>query len=229
MSKKFTISLLLCIVLMITIVTTTALTRDITIHNPAPDMTATILNEVVAYETEYVYNQNIPSTADPLTLVEGVNGLDYTYDGLTYTHLSDKVNEVVQVGTGAQGIFNGKLTGYGPDCPGCSLVGNVSCRTREGANHSLTTDGLYYTDTIYGSVRILAADHEAFPCGTIVKVNNGVLDEFMGIVLDTGYAMRNAWDQGTIWMDLAFSSQKEALTGGATSSNTKFEVQRWGW
>jgi len=230
MSKKFTISLLLCITLMITIVTTTILNSDITIHNPAQDMTATILNEVIAYETEYVYNQNIPSTADPLTLVEGVNGLDYTYDGLTYTHLSDKVNEVIQVGTGAQGIYNGKLTGYGPDCPGCSQVGNVSCLTREGTNHSLINDGLYYKDITYGNLIILAADHTMFPCGTVVKVNNGILNEFYGIVLDTGIAMRNAWrNEGVVWMDLAFKTQKEALTGGATSSNTSFSVQRWGW
>ena len=230
MSNKFIISLLLCITLMITIVTATILNRDITIYNPAPDMTATILNEVVAYETEYVYNENIPSTADPLTLVEGVNGLYYTYDGLTYTHLSDKVNEVVQIGTGASGEFNGKMTGYGPDCPGCSAVGNVSCRTREGNNHSLTYDGLYYNDIAYGNLIILAADHTIFPCGTVVKVNNGVLNEFYGIVLDTGIAMRNAWrNEGIVWMDLAFSSQAEALTGGATSSNTSYSVQRWGW
>ena len=91
------------------------------------------------------------------------------------------------------GIYNGKLTGYGPDCPGCSSVGNVSCLTREGANHSLTYDGLYYNDITYGNLIILAADHLLFPCGTVVKVNNGILNEFYGIVLDTGIAMRNAW------------------------------------
>lgn len=229
MSKKVGVSLVLAIIIMVTMITVTILNSGITIHNPAPNMTATIINEVKAYETEYVYSANMPSTADPLTLVEGVNGLDYTYDGLTYTHLSDRVNQVVQVGTGAQGLYNGKLTGYGPDCPGCSAVGNVSCKTREGTNHSLINDGLYYTDTVYGNLRILAADHSVFPCGTIVKVNNGVLNEFYGIVLDTGYAMRNAWDQGSVWMDLAFSSQSDALTGGATSSNTSFSVQRWGW
>ena len=230
MSKKVGISLCITIVFIITIITTTILNSGITIYNPAPNMTATIINEVKAYETEYVYNDSMPSTADPLTLVEGVNGLDYTYDGLTYTHLSDKVNEVVQVGTGMQGIYSGKLTGYGPDCPGCSPVGNVSCLTREGTNHSLTYDGLYYTDTTYGSLIILAADHLMFPCGTVVKVNNGILNEFYGIVLDTGIAMRNAWrNDGVVWMDLAFSTQAEALTGGATSSNTTFSVQRWGW
>ena len=229
MSKKFKVSLALTLIAMISIITVSIMNNGTNINNPNSNKTATIINEVKAYETEFVYNANIPSTADPLTLVEGINGLDYTYDGLTYTHLSDKVNEVVQVGTGAQGLFNGKLTGYGPDCPGCSLVGNVSCRTREGLNHSLSTDGLYYTDITYGSLRILAADHSKFPCGTVVKVNNGVLNEFYGIVLDTGYAMRNALTQGIIWMDLAFSSQAEALTGGATSSNTSFSVQRWGW
>ena len=229
MSKKVSLSIVLSVIIMITMITMTILNNGITIDNPTPNMTATIINEVNAYDTEYVYNASIPSTADPLTLVEGVNGLNYTYDGLTYVHLNDKVNEVVQVGTGAQGLFNGKLTGYGPDCPGCSAVGNVSCRTREGVNHSLTTNGVYYNDVAFGSLRILAADHSVFPCGTVVKVNNGVLNEFYGIVLDTGFAMRNAATQGTIWMDLAFSSQAEALTGGATSSNTSFSVQRWGW
>lgn len=229
MSKKVSISIVITVIVMVSIITTTILNSGITIDNPTPNMTATIMNEVNAYDTEYVYNASIPSTADPLTLVEGVNGLNYTYDGLNYVHLNDKVNEVVQVGTGAQGLFNGKLTGYGPDCPGCSAVGNVSCRTREGVNHSLTTNGVYYNDIAFGSLRILAADHSLFPCGTVVKVNNGVLNEFYGIVLDTGYAMRNAWGQGTVWMDLAFSSQAEALTGGATSSNTSFSVQRWGW
>ena len=229
MSKKFKVSIALTLIAMISIITVSIMNNGTNINNPNSNKTATIINEVKAYETEFVYNASIPSTADPLTLVEGVNGLDYTYDGLTYTHLSDKVNEVVQVGTGAQGLFNGKLTGYGPDCPGCSTVGNVSCRTREGTNHSLSTDGLYYTDITYGSLRILAADHSKFPCGTVVKINNGVLNEFYGIVLDTGYAMRNALTQGIIWMDLAFSSQAEALTGGATSSNTSFSVQRWGW
>lgn len=230
MSLKLKISLIVFFVASIFIVTTTILTKGITIKNPASDMTISVINEVERYETTYTYDPKIPSTADPITLVKGVNGLSATFDGLTYTHLSDKVDEVIKVGTGADGIFTGKLTGYGPDCPGCSAVGNVSCRTREGNNHSLTYDGLYYNDLDYGNLIILAADHTKFPCGTVVKVDNEILNEFYGIVLDTGIAMRNAWrNEGIVWMDLAFSSQKEALTGGATSSNTKFSVQRWGW
>lgn len=229
MTIKVKFSLVLSILIIIAIITVSILNTGTTLYNRIGSMTATITNEVEPYDTDYVYIQNIPSTADPVVIIDGINGLDYTYDGLSYVHLSDKRNEVVQVGTGAPGNYNGRLTGYGPDCPGCSVVGNVACRTKSGVNHSLITDGLYYMDETYGSVRILAADNSAFPCGTIVKVNNGVLKEFYGIVLDSGSTMRNAWREGVVWMDLAFSSQAEALTGGATSSNTKFSVQRWGW
>lgn len=229
MTGKVKFSLFLSIVFIVTIITVTILNAGTTLYNPTEDKTATIINEVKPYETDYVYVENVPSTADPVVLEEGINGLDYTYDGLNYTHISDVKNEVVQVGTGKEGTYMGKLTGYGPDCPGCSSVGNVSCLTREGRNHSLINDGIYYVDYIYGSVRILAADNSAFPCGTIVKVNNGILDEFYAVVLDSGSSMRNAWANGNVWMDLAFSSQEEAKTGGATSSNVSFEVQRWGW
>lgn len=230
MNLKIKFSLFITIALSITVLTLTALNRGTTLYNTTGSKTATMINEVTPYGTEYVYNESIPSTAEPIVLVEGVNGLEYTYDGLTYKKLSDVKNQVIQVGSGKEGEYTGRLTGYGPDCPGCSPVGNVACRTKEGTNHSLTYDGLYYTDEVYGSIRILAADHTAFPCGTIVKVDNGILDEFYGIVLDTGIAMRNAWrNEGMVWMDLAYTSQKEALTAGATSSNTKFSVQRWGW
>ena len=229
MTTKVKIVLVLSIVVMFTTITITMLNTGTTIYSPIEDMTATAINEVEPYGTDYIYVENMPSTAEPIVVSEGINGLDYTYDGLNYIHLSDKKNEVVKVGTGKQGNYTGKLTGYGPDCPGCSKVGNVACRTKAGTNHSLINDGLYYTDDVYGSVRILAADNTAFPCGTIVKVDNGSLKEFYGVVLDSGSAMRGAWKEGKVWMDLAFSSQAEARTGGATSANTNFEVQRWGW
>lgn len=229
MSIKLKISMVLSGVIMVSTIIVTMLTTGVTIDNPTGDMTATMINEIEPYETTYVYNKKKPSTAEPVILKEGVNGLDYTYDGLNYTHLSDKKNEVVEVGSGAPGEYSGRLTGYGPDCPGCSVVGNVSCLTKEGKRHSLITDGVKYNDSTYGKIRILAADNSAFPCGTIIKVDNGILDEFYGIVLDTGITMRRAWKQGTVWIDLAFASEKEALTAGATSSNTKFSVQRWGW
>lgn len=208
----------------------TALNMGTTINNNSINKTAIIVNEIEPYGTDYVEVANMPSTADKKVLKEGINGLQYTFDGINYIHLSDKENEIVQIGTGEQGLYNGRLTGYGPDCPGCSPVGAVSCTTREGKSHSLTYDGVYYNDEYYGKLRIVAADHMKFPCGTVVTINNGILPEFPAIVLDTGIAMRNAWRyDGVVWMDVAYSSQREALTAGATSLNTSFSVQRWGW
>lgn len=229
MKNKLKILYSLLVIMMISIITFTLVTKGTTIYNPNGSKTATIINEVIKYDTDYVYNDKVPKTADPIILKEGINGLSFTYDGLDYKTLSNVENEVVQVGTAKDGIFTGRLTGYGPDCPGCSTVGNVSCLTREKKRHSLIYDGLYYTDIDYGQMRILAADNGAFPCGTVIKVDNGILKEFYGIVLDTGITMRRAWKEGVVWMDLAFSSEKEALTAGATSSNTKYSVQRWGW
>ena len=227
--NKVKTSLVLSILMIVGIITFTIINTGTTLYNNMDSMTATIINEIEPYETEYVYIDSIPSTAEKVVLQEGVNGLDYTYDGLNYVHLSEKSNEVIQVGTGKEGDYTGKLTGYGPDCPGCSKVGNVSCLTKEGRRHSLINDGVYYKDLGYGDVRILAADNSAFPCGTIVKVNNSNIDEFYGIVLDSGSSMRNAWKQGIVWMDLAFKTEAEARVGGVTNSNTKFSVQRWGW
>ena len=212
------------------ILTNTALNVSTTVKNNAIDKTAIIANEIDPYEIEYKYVAKRPSTAPKKVVSEGVNGLRYTYDGINYISLGEKKNEVVEVGTGASGVFKGRLTGYGPDCPGCSSVGHVSCTTREGKSHSLIYDGLYYKDYEYGSLRIVAADHMKFPCGTVVEIDNGILPKFTAIVLDTGIAMRNAWrNEGVVWMDVSYTSQKEALTAGATSLNTSFNVQRWGW
>ena len=214
----------------IAILVNTALTMGTTIKNDAINKTAIIVNETEPYGTDYIYVSNRPSTAEKRVIKEGINGLQYTFDGINYVNLSAATNEVVEIGTGDQGEYTGRLTGYGPDCPGCSPVGNVACPTREGRSHSLTYNGVYYTDRDYGKLRIVAADHMKFPCGTVVIINNGILPEFPAIVLDTGIAMRNAWRyDGVVWMDVAYSSQREALTAGATSLNTSFSVQRWGW
>ena len=208
----------------------TALKMSITIKNNAISKTAIIANEIDPYGTQYIYVENRPSTAKNKVVSEGINGLRYTHDGINYISLGDKKDELVEVGIGESGVFQGRLTGYGPDCPGCSSVGHVSCTTREGRSHSLIYDGLYYNDYEYGDLRIVAADHMKFPCGTVVEIDNGILPRFTAIVLDTGIAMRNAWRyDGVVWMDVSYSSQKEALTAGATSLNTTFDVQRWGW
>lgn len=200
---------------------------DTEIKNSDVTKNSYIENQTINYSTVYQYNSKIPSNISRV-LVKGEDGIIYVnnYDN-TQIILKEVVNEIVEVGTGAQGMFQGRLTGYGPDCPGCSSVGNVSCRTKEGLNHSLINNGITYTDQEYGEVRILAAATSAFPCGTIIAVDNGILTPFYAIVLDSGYDMRNAWQNGNVWFDLAFESQ--ASVTNVSNKTALFSVQRWGW
>ncbi len=194
------------------------------------DMVLSVETKVIEKEVNQRFSSKIPSNKTKV-LDSGQHGIIYI-DRITGEKLTirDMVPKEVLVGTGRNGNFTGVLTGYGPDCPGCSPVGNVACRTREGTAHSLINDGLYYDDAEAGKLRIVAASLNGFPCGTVVKVDNGSLKPFYAIVLDTGYTMRKSWNEDRrVWMDLAFNTQEEARNGNATSYNTKYNVQRWGW
>ena len=228
MSRKVKHAFISSLIAIILIITLSVLNKGVKIKNNTSDKTATIINEVTPYETKYIYDSTLASDADQVVLSEGQNGLVYTYDGINYKTVSEAKDRVVKVGTGKSATYNGKLTSYGADCKGCSKTGNVSCITREGKKHSLINDGIYYNDTTYGSVRILAADNSGFPCGTIVKIDNGK-EEFAAIVLDTGASMKTAWNNGTVWLDLAFAKESDAKEAGMSSDNAKFVVQRWGW
>lgn len=140
----------------------------------------------------------------------------------TKQNVVQKQEEVQPVAT-----YTGKLTGYGGDCPGCS--GYVACHTANGGSFNLKTDGMYYNDNAYGNVRILSAATNAFPCGTIIEVSNGIMNTFNAVVLDTGGSMKAAWNNGTVWMDLAFSTASDPSLGQANSGNTTFKVLRQGW
>ena len=126
-------------------------------------------------------------------------------------------------------VYVGKMTGYGADCIGCSGVGALSCRAADGSRHTLTENGEYYNDATYGTVRIVAAALDKFPCGTIVKVDHPALGTFYAVVMDTGGSMRNAWANGYVWMDLAFKTESDPNIYATTSTNTTYSVQRWGW
>lgn len=200
---------------------------DTEIKNAEVSYNSYLEHEVLKYETVYDYDSRMPSNAS-LVVQEGVDGVVLrNYMDNTQVILKEAVPEIVKVGSGPQGEYTGKLTGYGPDCPGCSAVGNVSCLTREGTRHSLISNGIYYHDAEYGDVRILAAATSHFTCGTIIKVENAFVEPFTAIVLDTGYDMRRAWDNNQVWFDLAFASQDSVLNG--SSNNASFSVQRWGW
>ena len=141
------------------------------------------------------------------------------------------VNEqpVEQVQSNVIETFTGRLTGYGPDCAGCSGYGNLACRTKEKGTFILKTNGIYYNDSKYGKVRILAAATSKFRCGTIITVTKPGQTPFNAVVLDTGGSMRKAWSQGNVWMDLAYSTEAMAGSDNLTGHNIKFEVLRYGW
>lgn len=180
----------------------------------------------IEYETVTTYNPNLPK-GTVVTKEEGRNGLAYADENEEILQIIESPkNAEIEIGTKEEEIYIGKLTGYGADCTGCS--GNLSCKTKEGTTYNLN-NGYYYNDSQYGSVRILAAALDKFPCGTIIQVNTENLGTFKAIVLDTGGAMRNAWKNGQVHMDLAYSSEKDPAIHLATASNASYNIQRWGY
>ena len=76
---------------------------------------------VIEYETIYKYNPKVPSNITKV-ITEGVDGITYTTNGKEKV-LVEKVDKVVEVGTGKYGEYTGALTEYGPDCYGGSPEG----------------------------------------------------------------------------------------------------------
>lgn len=202
----------------------------IDINNTNKNKNLSVVNTLVKYDTITNYTSRLPYK-DVKTLVKGEDGIVYKDEfGNIKKTIRPMVSEVVEIGNGPAGKYNGRMTGYGPDCYGCSKVGNVACYTKNHEKHSLIDDGIYYDDEEYGKIRILAAETNVFPCGTIIKVDNGDIEPFIGVVLDSGYAMRSAWQQKQeILIDLAFSTEKDPQVSHATSRSVSYNVKRWGW
>lgn len=125
--------------------------------------------------------------------------------------------------------MTGRLTGYGPDCTGCSGTGNLACRTKEGTKYNLYNNGIYYNDSTFGQVRIVAAAKQKFPCGTIIEIVKAGQQPITAVVLDRGGSMNAAYSNGTIWIDLAYASIADAKVGGLAGYNYQINVKRWGW
>lgn len=126
--------------------------------------------------------------------------------------------------------YIGKVTGYGPDCYGCSGRGNLACKTKDGSVHNLYDNGIYYNDDTFGSVRIVAAAQAKFPCGTIIEIVKDGTSPITTIVLDRGGDMNRAWtNEQLVWLDLAYDSTASSKLGTISGSNIKFVVKRWGW
>lgn len=109
----------------------------------------------------------------------------------------------------------GKLSRYGPDCYGCSGYLAYGDYVGDGT--------IFYTDSEYGDVKILAADRK-YPFGTIVRVNTGS-ESFIAIVLDRGGAI--GFGKVALF-DLLYPSEYLANLDGV-SYNTTFEILRYGF
>lgn len=184
-----------------------------------------ILTYEVDYDTEYVYNYDLVY-GETKVVQTGVKGMAIGSE----SNISIKpVNEVIEVGRSKTRVYYGSTTGYGADCVGCS--GTVACSAPGDKDHNLYRNGIYYNDSEYGSVRIVAADNSLFSCGTIIKIDNKIMEPFMAIVMDTGSAMRNAYKNNNILIDIAFMNESDKGTSDATNKNNdvRFSVYRNGW
>lgn len=185
-----------------------------------------IKTEIIKYDVITTYDDSIPLDVKKVN-VSGKDGKIITNITTGEVTVFESISEEVVIGTGPKADYTGRLTGYGPDCTGCT--GLLYCPDSDGNYHYLTNDinSTYFEDKEYGKVRILASDPTLFPCGTIIHVVNDNLDIY-GVCLDTGIAMRNAWrNYGNVLIDLAFTN--ESLSMVATNNNTSFTVLRWGW
>lgn len=171
------------------------------IDNVVKYVDSDVIDEPLAEEVE----------AEEIVLEEKVVQENEPVVSETIENVISKVEEVVEVQPQNE-IVIGKMSGYGPDCVGCSgyLVNG----------HYVGNGNIYYDDSEYGQVRIVAGDKK-YKFGTIVRIN----DSMLAIVLDRGGSI----GIGKKFMfDLLYASEAEANSNGI-SYNTKFEILRNGF
>ncbi len=115
--------------------------------------------------------------------------------------------------------LNGSMSGYGPDCYGCTS-------NRVASGYYVGEGNIYYEDKTYGKVRIVAGDKK-YPLGTIVKIGSSKVsnEPIIAIVLDRG---GDIGINKKFTFDLLFATEKEASKYGV-SKNIKFEILRLGY
>lgn len=162
---------------------------------------------------------------DSVPYLDNVNEIALLDEPLIEENNSKEINQV------AIETFKGTITAYGPDCVGCSGITASGYKVAENINGKITSTTLIYNDKEYGEVRVLAAAPKGFSYGSIIKVTGERIDGYiLGIVLDTGGAMRNAWGRGEILMDLLFASEKDKeVYDFGRQKNVTFEVLRYGF
>lgn len=173
----------------------------------------------------------IPNSEQSYSILKSV--YDYNYYDLIEENavaLADNTNKTTIIGE-IQDEFYGTVTAYGPDCSGCSGITASGYKVGEMVNGIINSTTLTYNDEEYGELRVLAADSILFPYGTVIKITGEKIDGSIdGIVLDTGSAMRNAFANGEVLIDVLFASEKNTdVYEFGRQKNVKFEVLRYGY
>ena len=125
--------------------------------------------------------------------------------------------------------FKGTITAYGPDCVGCSGITASGYVVAENVNGVITSTTTTYIDETFGELRVLASAN-SFPFGTVMRISGDRIDGYiMGIILDRGGAMNNAWSEGEVLIDLLFATENSSeVYEFGRQKNVKFEVLRYG-
>lgn len=172
---------------------------------------------MVASSTEHYHN-----TISNINGVKSIEAIQIIskYDNLNQTLQIREVESMAEAaiyGPDMPISFTGQMTAYNPVCKGCT--GKVYCPPRQ----DVTNGNIYFDDTTYGRIRILAADY-AIPCGTIVKITNVSFssEPIIGIVLDRGGAIK-----GNIMDFLVTETDNMDIVG--RQRGVKYEILRWGW
>ena len=131
------------------------------------------------------------------------------------TPIDSKPNEEVYIPPITVGsTFTGTMSGYGSDVEGTGYT----------YSGYYIRDTIYYNDSTYGQLRILAGD-KSIPMGTVIEVSNSNAGSFTGIVLDTG---RNIGFDRLYDFDLLYKTSREAINNGV-SKNVSFKILRVGY
>lgn len=165
---------------------------------------------------------------------DSILSMNSSYDFVQYTKEEQKSEILVNnyndySNASVIDTYYGTITAYGPDCVGCSGITASGYKVAENVGGVITSTTTTYIDDMYGELRVLASAN-SFPFGTVIRISGERIDGYiMGIVLDRGGAMNNAWGNGEVLIDLLFATEKSSeVYEFGRQKNVKFEVLRYG-
>lgn len=168
------------------------------------------VNEAEEENLEVEINNDVPVKKEVVTVVEKKEPIKEVIKKEEVK--VDNSNKVIET-------LSGSMSGYGPDCYGCTS-------NRVASGYYVGEGNIYYNDKDYGKIRIVAGDKK-YPLGTIVKIGSSNVsnEPIIAIVLDRGGSIGI---NKKFTFDLLFSTEKEASKYGV-SKNIKFEILRLGY